>query len=165
LRPEDVFRGCIEINIPLLALLPAPEEKTNMSDQITRVDYYIGTIPNKTGEGARVLKAFRDAGFNLAGALGYKKSARLSEVVFVVDEKTKPAPVARKLGLSLEKGKGFLIQGEDRPGAMAEYAEKLANASININSLHGLCAGGGRFGALLTVDAADMRKAARVLGV
>jgi hypothetical protein len=136
-----------------------------MPDQIARVDYYIGAIPNKAGEGARVLKAFREAGLNLTGFFGYKKSARLSEIVIVVDEKTKPAPVARKVGVALEKGKGFLIEGDDRPGALAEYAEKLAGAGININSLHGLCAGAGRFGALLTVDAADMRKAGKLLGV
>jgi hypothetical protein len=134
-------------------------------DQITRVDYYIGTIPNKTGEGARVLDAFREAGLNLTGFLGYKKSARLAEIVIVVDEKTRPAPAARKAGLKLEKGKGFLIEGEDRPGAMAGYAEKLAEAGININSFHGLCAGAGRFGALVTVNPADMRKTARLLGL
>ena len=138
-----------------------------MADQITRVDYYVGTIPDKIGEGARFLNAIKDAGINLTGFLGYRKTARNAEIVVVVDEKA-PAlgGIAKKAGVTLEKKqKGFFINGEDRPGAVAEIMAKLAEAGINVVSTHAMCGGANRWGALITVAAPEVRKAATVLGL
>lgn len=137
-----------------------------MADEITRVEFYVGAIPHKTGEGAKILSAFQEAGINLIGFLGYKKSARNAEVIFFVAEKTQGVgKAAKKAGLALgPKGKGLLVSGEDRIGAVAETMGKLSAAGVNVESLHAVCGGAGRYGAVITMAGADYRKAAKALG-
>ena len=138
-----------------------------MADEITRVDFYMCALPHKTGEAARVLAAFKETGINLTAFSGYRKSARNAGVVFFVPEKTADiAKVAKKAGLEIErKGRGFWVNGTDRVGAVAEALGKVAAAGINVESCHAVCAGAGRYGAVITlVESSELRKAAKVLG-
>ena len=137
-----------------------------MADQIKQVSYYVGAIPNKVGEGAHILNAVKDAGVNLTGFLGYPKTKKKSEIVIIVDDKAPNlVPIAKKAGVELgKKQKGFLATGADRPGVGAELMGKLAEKGINAVSMHALCGGGGSYGALIVVDGADFRKAAKALG-
>ena len=63
----------------------------------------------------------------------------------------------------VEKKAGFLIQGDDRPGALAENLKVLADAGINVAAVDGLSAGSGRWGAIVWVADRDVRRAGSVL--
>jgi hypothetical protein len=57
----------------------------------------------------------------------------------------------------------FLVEGGDRPGAVAGVLARLAAARINVTAVAAARAGGGRYGGLLWVKPKDVGKAARVL--
>ena len=59
--------------------------------------------------------------------------------------------------------KAFLLQGEDRIGALYDYHLKLDNAGINILACNGVVDGTGRFGYVIWVAPADYDEASRVL--
>ena len=59
--------------------------------------------------------------------------------------------------------KAFLLQGEDRIGALYDFHLKLANAGINIYACNGVVDGTGRFGYVIWVNPADYDEASKVL--
>ena len=135
-----------------------------MPDTIRLVEYYYTTIPDKAGEGAQLLSILRDARTNLL-ALSAFPSQRKTQVDFVPSDAAAflAAAKAAKIKLSRPK-KAFLVQGDDRVGAIQEILAKLASAKINATAIQGVSAGGGRFGAILWVDQKNVKKAATALG-
>ncbi|HZT29782.1 MAG TPA: hypothetical protein VFA33_07865 [Bryobacteraceae bacterium] len=137
-----------------------------MPDEVKRIDYYYVAVPDKPGEGARILAALRAAGVNLIGVSGFPHGARRSQLDLIPEDSAAFVKAARaaKLKLSAKKS-GFLIQGEDRPGAVADRLAQLAEAGVNVTSAQVFCAGTGRYGGMLWVKAPDLRKAAKALGI
>ena len=137
-----------------------------MPDEIKRIDYYYASVPDKPGEGARILAALRDAGVNLLGVSAFPHGAGRSQLDLVPEDSAVCAKAARAAGLKLStKKSGFLIQGEDRPGAVADILNRLAEANLNVTSAQLFCAGSGRYGGMLWVKTTDLRKAAKALGI
>jgi hypothetical protein len=135
-------------------------------DAIRRIDYYYVTVPDKPGEVARVLGALGGAEINLLGVSAFPHGARKSQVDLIPEHSGALAQAAKSARLKLSKKKsGFLIQGEDRPGAVADVAGKLAQAKINITSVQAFCAGAGRYGGMLWVKAKDVQRASKALGL
>ena len=135
-----------------------------MAYTIRKVDYFYIEAANKPGEAGKVLAAFRDAGVNLLAFSGFPQG-RKAQIDFIPENAAAFKAAAKKAGLKLSPRKtGFLVQGEDRTGAIAEIAGKLAAANINITACDGVSAGAGRFGAILWVKGTDVGKAAKVLG-
>lgn len=135
-----------------------------MADTVRRIDYYAATVPNKPGEAARVLSALKEAGVNLIAFSGFP-SGRQAQMDFLPEDAAAFKKAAKQAGLTLgAKKTAFLIQAEDRVGALAEVAGKLADAGINITSMQGICSGEGRYGAILWVKPEDVRKAAKAVG-
>ena len=59
----------------------------------------------------------------------------------------------------------FLVQGDDRMGAVADIVSKMGQARINITAIQAITAGEGRYGAILWVKPRNVDKAAQKLGV
>jgi hypothetical protein len=134
-----------------------------MADTVKRVQYFYVEVSDKPGEGARLLTLFKDAGVSLLAFSGFPKGRR-AQVDFIPADPAAFRAAARKAKLKVVGPKtGFLIQGEDRTGAVAEVMAKLAEAKINITACDAVAAGEGRYGAILWVKPGDVQKTSRVL--
>jgi hypothetical protein len=135
-----------------------------MAEEIRLVDYFYVEAPDKPGEACRILNHLKEAGVNLLAFSGFPKGRRAQLDFIPVDPAAfKAAAKQARLTLVGPK-KGFLIQGEDRLGALAEVLGKLAEAAINVTATDAVSAGAGRYGVILWVKPRDVRKAAKVLG-
>ncbi len=135
-----------------------------MSDTIRKVVYYKTEVPNKPGEGARILGALKAGGVNLLAFSGFP-SGRRAQMDFIPEDEAAFRQAAKKAGLKPgAKKTGFLVQGDDRVGAVSEIMAKVAEAKINITALDAIVAGGGRYGVIFWVKPDDVRKTAKLLG-
>ncbi len=130
---------------------------------VRKVPYFKTMIPNRAGQGARVLAALKDAGVNLLAVQGFPAGGG-AQLDLVPQNRAALTKAARKAGIRLSGPKPvFLIEGSDRPGAVAGVLAKLAAARINVTAIAGARAGGGRYGGFLWVKPGDVARAARVL--
>src|SRR3989440_10186187 len=117
-----------------------------MADTIRKVSYYYTTIPDKPGEGTRLLNVLRSAGVNLL-ALHAFPSARKAQVDFVPSDAGVFAAAAKGAKIKLSKPKtAFLVDGDDRVGALAGVLGRLASAKINVTAGGGVWGGEGGSG-------------------
>jgi hypothetical protein len=135
-----------------------------MSDTTRKVDYFYVVVPDKPGECAKVLSALAAQGINLL-AFSVFPSARKGQLDLIPEDSAafKLAAKALKLKLSPRKS-GFLLQGDDRVGAMNETLDKLAGAKINVTAMDAVSCGGGRCGAIFWVKPEAVSRAAKLLG-
>lgn len=134
-----------------------------MAEDIRRVEYFYITVPNKPGEGARALATLREAGVNLLAFSGFPQG-RGAQIDFVPEDAAAFRRAARSAKWKLTgPKKAFLIGGDDRPGAVSEIVQKLADAKVNVTACDAACAGGGRYGAILWVAPRDVARASKIL--
>jgi hypothetical protein len=147
------------------AWLAGSKRSSVMADTVRRVEYYHVTIPDKPGEGERILSTLKEKGINLLAYLGFPAGGGQSQVDLVPEDPRSFHRAAERAGLMLSEAKwAFLIQGDDRVGAVTDTTAKLAKAKINITAATATSAGSGRYGMMLWVAPADYERAADALG-
>jgi hypothetical protein len=136
-----------------------------MADTVRGVDYYYVTVSDTPGEGQRVLSALKASGVNLLAFLGFPAGEGRSQIDLVPEDSEALKSAAEQAGVTLSEAKRvFLIQGDDRVGAVADAMETLASANVNVTAAAAAGAGSGRYGMILWVAPADYERAAEALG-
>lgn len=134
-----------------------------MADKIWKVDYFKTEVPNRVGEGARILGALKAAKVDLLAFTGFPSGRRV-QMDFVPKNPSAFRKAAKKAGLKVTLKKGaFMVQGRDRTGAIASILQKLSAAKVSLVALDGVSAGGGRFGAIFWVKPKDVAKTVKAL--
>ena len=134
-----------------------------MADTVRKVEYFSIHVPNKPAQAFGVLSTLVSAGINLLACSGVPRGRR-AQIDVVPDDTRQFRRVVKKAGLEFSPEKsGFMIQGDDRPGALAEHLRALAEDSVNVTGIDALSAGEGRWGAIIWVEDGALRKAEKVL--
>ena len=135
-----------------------------MADSVRKVQYAYVMVPNRPGQGAKMLLELKSSGVDLVAYSGFP-GKKGSQIDLVTQDMTGLKRVARTNGWKLSKvKKGFLIQGPDRIGAVHRHLAKLAERKVNVVAANAIAAGKGRYGMILWVRPKDYAKAARALG-
>ena len=132
---------------------------------IAKTEYFSIMVPNKVGQGAHVLSAFKEAGINFVGIWGYPgKSKKEARIDLIPEDAGAFKKAAKKLKIDAQgKQFAFVTNGPDQPGAIAEILTKLSNGGISVRAVQAVCGGEGRFGAFVEVDQDDVKQATKLL--
>src|SRR5579859_6016775 len=136
-----------------------------MADTIRLVDYFYIELSDRPGQGAGALDVLRRAGDHLNAVHAFPPGRR-TQVDFVPSD-AGAFKVAAKLAQWKVTGpkKAFVIEGDDRVGALTDFFAKMKDAKINVTATSAIVAGAGRFGAILWVKPRDVKRAAKALGL
>jgi hypothetical protein len=134
-------------------------------DTIRKLAYFALQVPDKPGEGARILQALSGAGVNLVAFSGFP-SGKKAQIDLVPEDAAALKAAAKNLKLKLGAAKTcFIIHGDDRVGALTETFARLAEAKINVVASQAVTAGMGRYGAIFWVKPRDANKTSKLLAV
>jgi hypothetical protein len=136
-----------------------------MADTIRLVDYFYIELSDRPGQGAGALDVLRRAGVHLNAVHAFP-AGRRTQVDFVPSDAGafKAAVKMAKWKVTGPK-KAFVIEGDDRVGALTDFFAKMKDAKINVTATSAIVAGAGRFGAILWVKPRDIKRAAKALGL
>jgi hypothetical protein len=134
-----------------------------MARAVRQVDYFYIEVPNKVGEGAKILQSLKDAGVNLIAFSGFPSGRRAQLDFFPADAAAFKRIARINRWKVVGPKRGFLVQGDDRIGAVADLVGELAAAKIGVIAVDAVSVDD-RYGALCWVAPRDVKKAAKVLG-
>jgi hypothetical protein len=136
-----------------------------VAEKTRQVEYYYTTVPDEPGTALKVLSQLQQSGVNLVACLAFPSEKGRSQIDLVAENAGALKEAAGKAGIKLTgPRKAFLVQGDDRVGAVADAIRKLAEAQVNITATAAAAAGSGRYGMILWVAQGDHAKAAKALG-
>src|SRR5260370_6858836 len=117
-----------------------------MPDTIRLADYFYVETADKPGEGARILGALRDAHVNLLAFHAFPKGRR-AQLDFVPSDPAAFKAAAKNARWKVVgPKKAFVIEGDDRVGALVYYGTGLAHPKINGTAITPTMAAPRRFG-------------------
>lgn len=133
-----------------------------MADIVQTYDYFALGVPDKAGEGQRILAMLAREGVDLVAFSGFPTGAGKAQLDIVPADAKAFAAAAQKLKLRPRKAKTvFLVQGDDRVGAVAQVLARTSAAKIQLIAAQALAAGAGRWAMMLWVKPGSVEKARR----
>ncbi len=133
-----------------------------MGHTIRRVTAVVMQVEDRVGVLHEVLSVLRDAGVNMLAVASQRRQG--TALMAIPEDVNAVRELARSRGVSLQSRQVFLIEGDDRVGALCDITGALADAGISIEDIAALSAAK-RYAAVLTFADADLEAAGRALGL
>lgn len=135
-----------------------------MASTVKEVDYFYAVVADKPGEGRKLLEFLSEQQVDLLALTAFPLGNGQSQLDFFPTDSELLKKAAEDANVPLVgPKKAFLIQGEDRIGALYDSHLKLSNAGINIHASNGVVDGTGRFGYVIWVNPDDYESASKAL--
>lgn len=137
-----------------------------MAFKIRRVDYFYTTVKDQPGEAYKVLSLLAGLGIKLLAITAVPFGPMNTQLTIFPEDTGKLRSEAQKSGLKLDGPQpAFLVQGDDKLGALVDVHMKLYEANINVYASSGVADGAGSYGYIIYVRADDYERAAAALNV
>ena len=135
-----------------------------MAFRIRPVDYFYATVKDQPGEAYKFLALLASLGINLLAITAVPFGPMNTQLTIFPEDAGKLRSEAQKAGLKLDGPQpAFLVQGDDKLGALAEVHMKLFEANVNVYASSGVSDGKGSYGYLIYVRPDDYEKAVAAL--
>lgn len=133
-----------------------------MGHTIRQVTAVLMQVEDRVGVLHEVLCVLRDAGVNMLAIASQRRQG--TALMAIPDDLNAVRELAARQGVRLQTRQVFLIEGDDRVGALCDITKALADADISIEDVAALSAAR-RYAAVLTFADADLEAAAKALGL
>jgi len=138
-------------------MLPQAEEGADMP----KVTHLVLNLQSKPGVLANVAGILGKAGVNIDGICAVETAGR-GKIRLLVSDAAKAEAALKTAKIRFGREEGICISLENRPGALAEAAEKVAKAKVNIKCVYATTTGAGQAAMVMTVS--NLPKAVAALG-
>ena len=137
-----------------------------MPDVIRRVEYFNTTIRDRPGASYEILSQLSEMGLNLVAFTAIPVGPTHTQLTLFPEDSGRMAYLASRAGMKLDgPHQAFLVQGDDKLGALTGIHEALYRSDVNIYASSGVTDGKGTFGYLIYVRPESYDRAAEALGV
>jgi hypothetical protein len=146
---------------------PLPRKgRKKMATTVKTATYFYTRVEDKPGQAYTMLAQLASGAINLLAFSAVPYGPNYIELTIFPDDNEAFVQLAKQLNWALTGPQhAFLIQGDDRLGALTGIHQKLSDANINVYASSGVTDGRGRFGYIIYVKESDFAKAAAALGM
>lgn len=127
-----------------------------------KVTQLVVAVEDKPGVLAHLCGVLAQAGVNVEGVCAGPEATGKGKIRFVVSDPARAEAALKGAKVRCGREEALTLSLENRPGAIAAAAQKLAQAKVNIKRAYATTAGPGQATVIITV--ANVDKALRALG-